>query len=559
MNALYLKFLKKYIFRQKKLFVFVCIVTVLQSMVTTGLPFIYKSLIDTAILAGKESYFIKLILLLLSCYLLVLLMNVLKDYLLAKVSENLRFDIRKEMHDKISVIKYSYFSGHSVSDILSKYNKEVDTIKENCGYMTIKILSNLITFVLASAVIVMMEWRLLLFSAVIIAFYLINSKYWGKKVKELAEKSMVYNEEALNTVTENYNNVLVTKLYSAYDFVNRKFQRAYQNLYDNQLKLELLYSVNINSGGFLIYLLTGIVWLIGGLGVFAGTMTIGVVTALTNYNSMLLGPVNFFSEFNNGYQGTLVAMRRIMELLEYEEEELRPDLISENEMNRVVFENVVFRYHPNMEPVLENVSFQLEKGKVFAFMGGSGCGKSTLVKLLLHLYTPEKGEIWFGDREVTELNLESLRGKIAFVPQESHFYKGSILENLEMGREVKEEKLVHYSRLLDLLNEIENLPEKWSTGLNSGTSNLSGGQKKRLDILRALLRDRDMLIFDESTASLDVERRKRFFEIIDQIKKEKIVIFISHNIEELEHADKIYAVKNKKIYPISHQEIAQAY
>ena len=123
------------------------------------------------------------------------------------------------------------------------------------------------------------------------------------------------------------------------------------------------------------------------------------------------------------------------------------------------------------------------------------------------------------------------------------FFKGSILDNLKMGKALNNAKLIEYSKLLDLYDEIVRLPQKWDTELNAGTSNLSGGQKKRLDVLRALLKESDVIIFDESTASIDIERRKRLFEILNRIKHDKIIIFITHNIEECEHCDQIYSVK----------------
>lgn len=157
------------------------------------------------------------------------------------------------------------------------------------------------------------------------------------------------------------------------------------------------------------------------------------------------------------------------------------------------------------------------------------------------------------------LNVNHETNRIAFVAQDSLFFRGSILENLKMGNVVDNTKLIEYSKLLDLYDEIVCLPKKWDTELNAGTSNLSGGQKKRLDVLRALMKESDIIIFDESTASIDIERRKRLFEILDKIKQEKIIIFITHNIEECVYCDQIYAVKNRSVQQISYKNLSEAY
>lgn len=222
--------------------------------------------------------------------------------------------------------------------------------------------------------------------------YILNNRYWGKKVKALAEKSMECNEEAIGSLTENYRNVLITKLYSAYEYVNEKFHANYTKQYNTQMNLEVVYSVNINSGGLLIYLLADLIWLIGGFGIINGVLTIGTVTALINYQGMLISPMAFFSEFNNSYQGTVIALKRLYSVLCFEEENNEGTVIRSNNIEKVDFHDVSFRYRKDV-PVLDNVNIQLRKGTIVGFIGGSGCGKSSLVKMLLRLYAPYKGTI----------------------------------------------------------------------------------------------------------------------------------------------------------------------
>lgn len=558
MNKVYKHFLKNYVFTQKKYFVFVCFITVLQSVVSMCIPLTSRELLDNAFPNRNMQLFTTMVIVMLSCYFMVAVLNVLKDYLLAHIAESISLKLRTQLNSKISVMKYSYFDKHNLSEVLSKYNKEVDTVKENCGYMLVKTLSNVVTFILASAMIIILDWRIMVVSMALLFLYILNNRYWGKKVKALAEKSMECNEEAIGSLTENYRNVLITKLYSAYEYVNEKFHANYTKQYNTQMNLEVVYSVNINSGGLLIYLLADLIWLIGGFGIINGVLTIGTVTALINYQGMLISPMAFFSEFNNSYQGTVIALKRLYSVLCFEEENNEGTVIRSNNIEKVDFHDVSFRYRKDV-PVLDNVNIQLRKGTIVGFIGGSGCGKSSLVKMLLRLYAPYKGTISIDGEKIQDISINSLRNRIAFVAQDSLFFRGSILENLKMGNVVDNTKLIEYSKLLDLYDEIVCLPKKWDTELNAGTSNLSGGQKKRLDVLRALMKESDIIIFDESTASLDIERRKRLFEILDKIKQEKIIIFITHNIEECVYCDQIYAVKNRSVQQISYKNLSEAY
>lgn len=558
MNKVYKHFLKNYVFTQKKYFVLVCFITVLQSVVSMCIPLTSRELLDNAFPNRNMQLFTTIVIVMLSCYFMVAVLNVLKDYLLAHIAESISLKLRTQLNSKISVMKYSYFDKHNLSEVLSKYNKEVDTVKENCGYMLVKTLSNVVTFILASAMIIILDWRIMVVSMALLFLYILNNRYWGKKVKALAEKSMECNEEAIGSLTENYRNVLITKLYSAYEYVNEKFHANYTKQYNTQMNLEVVYSVNINSGGLLIYLLADLIWLIGGFGIINGVLTIGTVTALINYQGMLISPMAFFSEFNNSYQGTVIALKRLYSVLCFEEENNEGTVIRSNNIEKVDFHDVSFRYRKDV-PVLDNVNIQLRKGTIVGFIGGSGCGKSSLVKMLLRLYAPYKGTISIDGEKIQDISINSLRNRIAFVAQDSLFFRGSILENLKMGNVVDNTKLIEYSKLLDLYDEIVCLPKKWDTELNAGTSNLSGGQKKRLDVLRALMKESDIIIFDESTASIDIERRKRLFEILDKIKQEKIIIFITHNIEECVYCDQIYAVKNRSVQQISYKNLSEAY
>lgn len=558
MNKVYKHFLKNYVFTQKKYFVLVCFITVLQSVVSMCIPLTSRELLDNAFPNRNMQLFTTMVIVMLSCYFMVAVLNVLKDYLLAHIAESISLKLRTQLNSKISVMKYSYFDKHNLSEVLSKYNKEVDTVKENCGYMLVKTLSNVVTFILASAMIIILDWRIMVVSMALLFLYILNNRYWGKKVKALAEKSMECNEEAIGSLTENYRNVLITKLYSAYEYVNEKFHANYTKQYNTQMNLEVVYSVNINSGGLLIYLLADLIWLIGGFGIINGVLTIGTVTALINYQGMLISPMAFFSEFNNSYQGTVIALKRLCSVLCFEEENNEGTVIRSNNIEKVDFHDVSFRYRKDV-PVLDNVNIQLRKGTIVGFIGGSGCGKSSLVKMLLRLYAPYKGTISIDGEKIQDISINSLRNRIAFVAQDSLFFRGSILENLKMGNVVDNTKLIEYSKLLDLYDEIVCLPKKWDTELNAGTSNLSGGQKKRLDVLRALMKESDIIIFDESTASIDIERRKRLFEILDKIKQEKIIIFITHNIEECVYCDQIYAVKNRSVQQISYKNLSEAY
>lgn len=558
MNKNYIRFIKKYLFAEKKHFWGLMVLATVQSIAQVTLPMILLQIIDVAFKNKDSSYFLRLIASMILCYIISAIINILKDYLSAKISENLCFRLRTEINNKISKLEYSYFDKHSLGDVLSKYNKEVETIKANCGYTLIKALSNAITLIMTCYMILKIDWRIMIVSFVFILLYILNNRIFGEKVKKLAEKSMECNQSAVNVITDIYNNVLITKIYLAYNYINSKFEKIYKKQYNSQLQLEIQYSLNINVSSLFIYTLISLIWLIDGYGVLTNRVSIGTITALINYQGMLVSPMFFFSQFNNSYQSTLIAINRINSFLSEREEDLGKKAEAEIKIYNIAFKNIYFQYKEGI-PILENVNLELNSGKIVGFIGDSGSGKSTLAKMFLRLYNPQMGEILINKQNIDQIPIVSLRNKIVYAAQESFFFKGSIIENLELGEKIEKESIIAYSKLIDIFDEVASLSKQWNEEINSGSTNLSGGQKKRLDILRMLLHKSDVMIFDESTASLDIDRRIRLFELLNKIKSEKIIIFITHNLEECKYFDEIYAVKEKGVLKIDHYHLDEAY
>lgn len=553
MNKNYIMFLKKYLSKEKFFFVVMMVIVLIQSIVQVIQPLILLRIIDVAFTNNDKSYFIKLIIEMALCYISSSVFGILKDYLSAKISEDLCMSLRTDINRKISMLKYSYFDEHSLGDVLSKYNKEVETVKDNCGHLLIQVLSNAISLVITGYVIMRIDYRVMILSVVFILIYIVCNNYFGKKVRKLAERSMDGNQDSINAVTDIYNNVLITKIYSAYNYINSKFEKIYKRQYKSQMELEVKYSMNINISAFIIYGLITLIWIIEGYGKLAGTVTIGTITALLNYQGMLVAPMVFFSQFNNGYQSTLIAIERINSFLEEEEEEIVDDgklLI----VNNISFRNVSFQYN-DAHPILENINIEFNKGKIVGIIGESGSGKSTLIKLVLDFYKPQSGTIYVNDENIDSISLSSFRDRIVYSTQESLLFKCSIMENLGLGKSLDKKNIIDYSKKLDIYNEINNLPNTWNEEINEGSGNLSGGQKKRLDILRMLLHDSDVMIFDESTASLDRTRRIKLFDILKEMKKDKIIIFITHNLEECKFFDEVYKVKDRSVVKIEKTQV----
>lgn len=557
MKNIYVRFTREYLseFKFKYIMTFILIIT--QGIITMFIPLISSILIDKILPQKNKEQFIILVLIMISSYIINQLLSIYKDYLLVKISEGLAFKLRDKMNCKISRLSTEFFYMSSLSDILSKYDREISSIKNNIGYIFIEMLGNIVKISIILGFMIYIDINITIASLVGIIFYFINYKFWSNRVKLIAEKNMELNSKSIEKVTENYNNVKLTKLYNAYKYTIDSFRSSYKNYYKNSIKLEVEYSLNINISAIILFISLGLLWLVGGYKVIQGEITIGLMTAMISYQSMLLSPMRGFSEFNNRFQETLVSLNRVYSILDYDENVLGNENITED-INSITFKNVEFSYNSNKR-ILKNINIDIKSNEITAIVGLSGSGKSTIVELITGFYTPNSGNVYINDKDINRLDIDSLRENISLVTQDSLFFKGTILENLNISRLNDYDNIMNLSKKLDLYNEIYNLPLGLNTVLSSGGNNLSGGQKKRIDILRALLKESSIVIFDESTASLDEIRRERILDLMNEIKKDKIVIFISHNLNELINADTVYIFEDGELHNINDIETNNKY
>lgn len=557
MKKKYFSIAKFIIAKQKKCFFLTCVITILQNGILLSIPMLYQQLIDKILPEKNTDLFLKIIFLVCILYVINCGFSILKDYLLARFAENIAFDLRQKLNDSIPFLQYQFFDNNSTANLIAKYSKDVDAIRENYGYMLIKVFGNIISLISASLMLMFLDYKIMLVTIFIMVLYIATNKILGLRVKTAAQKMLQCNENSTDVFSENCSNILTTKIYNSYDLISSKFKKIYQKQYKSQISLEILYSCNLNLSSLYIYFLAIIIWLIGGLGIILGNMSFGKVLAMVNYQTMLLSPLNFLCEFNNSYQSTVSALERIESILTYPKENNKGGIICKN-IDDIVFKDVVFGY--TKEKILNRDNFSFEKGNVYGLLGSSGSGKSTIAKLILRLYEPESGIIAVNGFNIQDLNVLELRKHIIFVMQESQFYKATIIDNITLSNSKCDwENILMLAKEFEMDNEIEKMPAQWNTLLNTGASNISGGQKKRLDIIRAISQEADVIIFDESTAYLDIEKRKTLFRIVDKLKRNKIIIFITHNVEEIANYDVIYAFDKGMVKKIEKKNILDVY
>lgn len=536
----YFMYLKKYLLSQKIIVIVILICTVIQSGVSIIIPYIYKILIDDVFPQKKIYDFYCCISVLLVGFISNFLFSTVKDYFTSVTSEMVAKNIKNDLNTKLSNVEYKFYDNHTVGDIVSKFNKEIDIIKNNFGVLVLKAFGNILIFLGACFMIFRINKKVMILSISFIILYALSNILFGKKINKLSHLVMTANGDVMDKVTDNYNTAILSRMYNLENYVKNKFQAVYNKYFKTQIKFEFICCLNINFSIFIIYMLAIIIWLIGGQAILNGSISIGSIILLINYQGMLLSPVNFFCEFGNSYNEVNAAIKRLEDIM-HEKEERKDGIILNQKIEQIEVKNLEFTYNKG-KPIISKLCIKVNKGEIVGIYGSSGCGKSTLIKLLLGLYSPTSGEIYFNNYKLSELDLHSVRDKIAVVMQDSLFFMGTIAENILFDAEEVTQNCVSICKALDIYNEIVQMQDQWDTELTSNASNLSGGQKKRLDLVRALTKAPDILILDESTSPLDEGRRRRLYDKLQSIKKEMIIIVITHS-NDYEIFDKVINLK----------------
>jgi len=284
--------------------------------------------------------------------------------------------------------------------------------------------------------------------------------------------------------------------------------------------------------------------------------------SLITFNSLLvyfLDPVKNLINLQPQMQTAIVAADRLGEILDLEVEKTEDEngkLMPQKFEGTIDIKNLNFRYGTR-KPVLEDINIHIEKGQKVAFVGESGSGKTTLSKLLLHLYSAESGEILIDGNNIDDINLECLRERIAYIPQETFLFSGTILENLVLGMDyVTMDDVIAAAKVAQAHDFINELPLRYNTMLEENGANLSGGQRQRLAIARAMLKKPDILILDEATSNLDSITERALDATINEYAKDMTTIFIAHRLSTIKNCDVIYVLEKGKIVESgSHKEL----
>ena len=554
-----IKELLKSVREYKKYAIATPIIVAIDVIIEIIIPLLVAKLIDNGINEGNVNYIWKIGIILVATALTALGLGVLHGKTAAKASTGFAKNLRKDMYYRIQNFSFENIDKFSTSSLVTRLTTDVTNVQTSFQMMTRIAVRAPLMIIFALIMVIGINSKLTLVFLAIIPILVIGLALIIIKAFPLFEKVFKTYDSLNNVVQENVRGIRVVKSYVLEDEENEKFNKVSNTIYKLFSKAEKIVALNSPLMQFAMY---GGILLLAWFStkfIIAGDMTTGELTSVISYSTQILINLMMLSMTFVMIIMSKASAERIVEVLNEKSNIHNPENpIYKVKNGDVEFKNVNFSYvNDENKACLQNVTLDIKTGETVGIIGGTGSSKTTLVQLIPRLYEATTGEVLVGGINVKQYDIETLRNEVSMVLQKNVLFSGTIKENLRWGnKEATDEEIERVCKLAQAHEFINQFPNKYDTYIEQGGTNISGGQKQRLCIARALLKKPKILILDDSTSAVDTKTdsliRKAFREEIPNTTK----FIIAQRVSSIEEADKIIVMDNGKINAVGkHDEL----
>jgi ATP-binding cassette subfamily B protein len=565
-----LKRIFAYAIPYKSVFALFLICLIADAVLTVATPLLLRELIDNGVIPKDRSIVTTMAVAVALLAIASALVNIVVRWISAKIGEGLIYDLRSQVFRHVQEQSIAFFTRTQTGALISRINSDVIGAQRAFTSTFSGIISNVLTLLLVVGTMLALSWQITVASLLLLPIFLAPTKWIGARLQGYTRDSFEVNAQMSSTMTERFNvsGALLVKLYGDLNQESKEFKTKARKVADIGISMAMLNTFFFIALISIAALATAIAYGIGGHLAIDGSITVGSLIAITTLLARLYGPLVALATVRVDVMGALVSFERVFEVLDLEPmvKEISAPKKLESKTPAITFSEVRFTYPKaqeislasleaaslpevkESEEILKGISFEVKPGTVTALVGPSGAGKTTISALLPRLYDVTSGSISIDGEDIRNFTLNSLRGSIGVVMQDSHLFHATITENLRYAKSdatLDEMKLAcEAAQIWDL---VSSLPNGLETMVGERGHRLSGGEKQRLAIARLLLKSPSIVILDEATAHLDSENEELVQKALAQALYGRTSIVIAHRLSTVMGADQIIVLENGSI------------
>ncbi len=547
------KFIRQHVFTLILIFI-LSIFTLLFSFIS---PLLIRSLVDNVFVGKMANLFVYIILGIIGMYIISSVSSYYNSYITGKLNLVLLREVSESVFNVVQFASLKSTQSIKVGDMITRIMGNTQIAINIPVRIIPQIFMSIVSIIVPFFIMLSLDYTLALIIMSPVVLFALVSNIFGKKMEKIQKTFLETNASIYSFLKENLSIIPLVKVFNLEKWSQNRFNSHMDDYYGISLNYTKTSSLNSSLSSLILGVPIVLLITFGGYMVLGGSISLGTFTAFLAYTSIFFSPISQLSGIWTSYKSSLPAFDRLKEILDMEPENgVKNEITVEN--GDITFENVWFSYDNRC--ILNGFNATFKKGLNY-IVGDNGMGKSTILKLICSLYPVEKGSIKVDGQDIVKIKRDSLIRNISMIFSDPYLFDGTIYENLRIGNlDATDDEIIRVAKLVKIHEFIESTPKKYETQVGEDGIMLSSGEKQKIALARAVLKNSPIILLDEVTKSVDQDSRKAINNVINDLKTDKTVIIVTHNITEvhdnsniiyLKHEDESEDSYNQLILPLS--------
>ena len=523
----------------KKTLLFIMGGLLISSVLNLWIPLLSKQIMDFGFIEGDYRLLIKLVLLSTIIYIVNLFIDVIKEKKRVEISAKIQYSLSEQSFLYLMKLDVSYFNKINYAEIMNNINADVNKMSSIADSSVFFVVTQVFSMIGGIVGLFIIDFRMTFLVLAFIPIKYIVMKYFAKRQKAVMDEFILKSQNYAGWFGDTVGGINEVKLFNIFNKKYKEFNIYQKKVIDKQKEMNMLNQWNVTTDLIMLQILSTVLYIVGANLVFNFQLSIGSVFAFITYSAYVTGPISAILNIGYLLSGIIPSTKRYYNFMALHEEDDNGNLIVPN-FGELMLKNIFFGYETD-KSILIDVNIDFPKGSKTALIGRNGSGKTTIINLLTRLYAPINGKILLNGTDISMISLQEYRNMVSVVSQQIYLFNDTIRNNICLYKQMDDaviEEVCKDSGLEDFIKEVS---LDYMVGQNGAM--LSGGQKQKIALARALIHDKPIIIFDEATSNTDAYSEQQINKLLNTKLKEKTVIVITHKKEILSKVDQIVVLK----------------